>query len=309
MKRVVRSVEEAAAIAQEFGLPLRCQPEFSLDGGAPEYVWSYGDLVAVVERVLARSPTREANVERVSPESVPLTQAEALAMRTRLAQHYGEPVRPVSEYCAAFNTWAQALQERAERRKGTEEDCDDRWVEGLLTVLRQISKSNFLDRLIYQGEKKRTRMCPVHKGTWSGLQGDSWDICLHGCDKTGWLPEEDDPQTARYRAFVSVFRELPILSEEEAEVRVHDAIAELTASLGAPVVAAPQRADTLEQVGFGPPDTEMAKIFAKHGLLLFAAVLVRNDAGSYNRVRAVGCRMSEHKLERLKPQVRIVEPA
>lgn len=308
MKRVVRSVEEAAAFAQESGLPLRCQPEFSLDGGAPEYAWSQSDIGPVAERVLARSPTREVTVERVPPESVPLTQAEALAMRSRLAQHYGEPVRPVSEYCAAFNTWTHALQERAERRKGTEEERDDRWVEGLQTVLRQISKSSFLDRLIYQGEKKRTRMCPVHKGTWSGLQGDPWRICLHGCDNTGWLPEDDDPRTARYSGFVSMFRELPVLSEDEAQVRVHDAITEITRTSGAPTMAAPQ-GPWLEQTSVSPPDTEMAKTFVRHGLFLFDGVLLAKPDGGHQCVRAVGCRKTEHGVERLHPQVRIVEPA
>lgn len=148
-----------------------------------------------------------------------LTEEEVLAMRERLARHYGEPVRPVSEYCAAFRTWAEELQARQERRKGTDEEKYDGWVDALSVALSQVSKSSFLDRLIYVGEKKRTKMCPEHEGRWIGLQNDMHDICLHGCDKTGWLPEDDDPVREPGRRFLSAFREMPILAADEATRR------------------------------------------------------------------------------------------
>jgi len=54
-----------------------------------------------------------------------------------------------------------------------------------------IGKSNLLARILYSGEKVRTKMCPEHKGKWSGIEwGDN--ACPHKCQLTGWIQEEDD---------------------------------------------------------------------------------------------------------------------
>lgn len=55
-------------------------------------------------------------------------------------------------------------------------------------VFTMIRKSSLLDRLLYAGEKLRTRKCPTHNGHWSGLEHDG-NVCPHGCQLTGWLPE------------------------------------------------------------------------------------------------------------------------
>jgi hypothetical protein len=54
-----------------------------------------------------------------------------------------------------------------------------------------IHKSNLLARLLYNGEKLRTQMCPEHKGKWSGIEfGDT--VCPHKCQLTGWIQESAD---------------------------------------------------------------------------------------------------------------------
>lgn len=58
-------------------------------------------------------------------------------------------------------------------------------------VFLQIRKSNLLARIIYEGEKLRTKMCPEHKGEWSGIES-SGNICPHKCQLTGWIQEEAD---------------------------------------------------------------------------------------------------------------------
>lgn len=54
-----------------------------------------------------------------------------------------------------------------------------------------IHKSNLLARLLYSGEKLRTKKCPEHKGKWSGIEWSD-TVCPHKCQLTGWVQEEDD---------------------------------------------------------------------------------------------------------------------
>lgn len=75
----------------------------------------------------------------------------------------------------------------------------------------RIKKSCLLDRLLYGGEKLRSKMCPVHKGTWSGIEcGPSNDgtfqgnVCPHGCQLTGWIPEPEDQPSRLHNAPVAV---------------------------------------------------------------------------------------------------------
>jgi hypothetical protein len=54
-----------------------------------------------------------------------------------------------------------------------------------------IHKSNLLARLLYAGEKLRTKKCPEHKGHWSGIEWSD-TVCPHKCQLTGWIQEEAD---------------------------------------------------------------------------------------------------------------------
>jgi len=60
-------------------------------------------------------------------------------------------------------------------------------------VFTQIHKSNLLHRLLYQGQRLRSRPCPEHKGTWSGCHWEALPCgCQDGANVTGWLPNDRD---------------------------------------------------------------------------------------------------------------------
>lgn len=115
-----------------------------------------------------------------------LTSEQAEAMLVQLSKHFGEPVRRVSAYCKALETWAPlAVQAGIITR------------EQFIDVRLAIVKSCLLARLIYGSEELRTRPCPEHKGHWSGIEwhdprDGSGNRCPHGCGLTGWLP--NDPE-------------------------------------------------------------------------------------------------------------------
>ena len=123
-----------------------------------------------------------------------MTKEEALEMRKQLTEHYGEPVRPVSEYCEAFRAWRDALGDKVRR---SEEGKDRRDIslenayDALNTLLIPIAKSSMLGRMMYGEEQARTEMCPEHKGQWAGLEFGG-NICPHGCQLTGWLPNKEE---------------------------------------------------------------------------------------------------------------------
>jgi hypothetical protein len=106
-----------------------------------------------------------------------LTPEEAEAMLERLSEHFRVPVQPVSRYCDSLRTWARCIRERDGGRSDLCQAIDRAEME--------IRKSSLLARLIYGGEPLRTRVCPVHKGRWSGLAP-----CPHGCESTGWVRED-----------------------------------------------------------------------------------------------------------------------
>lgn len=85
-------------------------------------------------------------------------------------------------FCNQFHDWAKT--------KSDEKDFYRHWC----TVTLAIGKSCLLDRLIYGGEKLRTRPCPKHKGTWSGISfsKDEGCECSRGscACTTGWLPND-----------------------------------------------------------------------------------------------------------------------
>jgi hypothetical protein len=111
------------------------------------------------------------------------TEAEAKAALAELSRFYGEPVRPVSEYCAALRTWGDLAAEK-------EIISHD----ALQSISLGVGKSNLLARLIYGGETLRVRECPEHKGHWTGLEWEmrdgSTNRCVHGCGLTGWIPND-----------------------------------------------------------------------------------------------------------------------
>lgn len=108
-----------------------------------------------------------------------LTDEQVKTMLQQLSEHFDEPVRPVSDYCAALETWSKVVSKK------------DPTTARLHSSIRlSIYKSSLLARLIYGGEKLRTKECPIHKGVWDGhamLMG-----CEHKCDGTGWLREPED---------------------------------------------------------------------------------------------------------------------
>ncbi len=146
-----------------------------------------------------------------------LSSDEVKAMLAKLTEHFGEPVQPVRQYCAALNLWASALRMKAERleviaiektasdaseesKASAKEDAEnaEKFARDVGHVFMQITKSNLLSRLIYDGESLRTEMSPVHKGRWSGCKWATEDDknckCQHaqaggiGINVTGWLP-------------------------------------------------------------------------------------------------------------------------
>jgi hypothetical protein len=121
-------------------------------------------------------------------------------MEEALALHYKEPVRPVGEYCKAFEDWHKVLAEKVQSVDEQEEFRDVEYyrgiVEALSILLIPIKKSNFLARRIYGGEKLRTEKCPTHKGVWSGCAwpgSEDYNCeCTSDGNVTGWLPAKDE---------------------------------------------------------------------------------------------------------------------
>jgi hypothetical protein len=137
-----------------------------------------------------------------------------------LRQHYGEPVRPVSEYCQAFYDWQKVWGEKIKRIDDGKEP--DQWtedprharkiLEALNFIMLPIIKSNYLWRRLYGDGLHRTEMCPEHKGRWSGYSHDrACDYgCNHGYDLTGWLPEP--------HVFVEKPEDTPVLKDSSGKI-------------------------------------------------------------------------------------------
>jgi hypothetical protein len=108
---------------------------------------------------------------------------EAREMLRRLSEYFNQPVMPIKEYCRGLETWARCIEEANETRQT---DHGAAYAGMLRQVLRDIRKSDLLWRLLYDGQRLRTRKCPKHGGSWAGV---SPVACPHGCGHTGWLPE------------------------------------------------------------------------------------------------------------------------
>jgi hypothetical protein len=118
------------------------------------------------------------------------TEVEARDILGKLSLYYGEPVKPISQYCKAFRTWQGAIEDAAERELDPKlKESFTGMVRDIRSVSLHIAKSNLLARLVYQGEELRPDPCPVHKGHWSGcVWGEGrCPHCMSGDNITGWV--------------------------------------------------------------------------------------------------------------------------
>ncbi len=103
----------------------------------------------------------------------------------------------IDKFCDAMDTWARVCQEELP----TDDDHQLRWRkefgEHWHFIRLAIAKSCLLDRLIYGGESLRKKMCPTHKGHWSGcnITGERPCKCAHDTCITGWLQNPRDPRS------------------------------------------------------------------------------------------------------------------
>jgi len=119
-----------------------------------------------------------------------MTDEEARALLARLSDHYGEPVKPIGQYCAAFRTWQNAIEEAYTRETEPALKADfEAMIRDIANTRVLVTKSNLLWRLLYEGEGLRTEPCPIHKGHWSGCAwgDDQCPHCMSGDNITGWL--------------------------------------------------------------------------------------------------------------------------
>jgi hypothetical protein len=120
-----------------------------------------------------------------------MTDPEAKEMLALLSKHFGEPVLPLGKVCNAVYGWMRCIEEANARAKLTKA-----WAQGsnysdhLTQIRHDIMKSALMGRLIYGGEKVRTKMCPLHHGKQEmHIHLGAEPQCPHECDGTGWLRE------------------------------------------------------------------------------------------------------------------------
>jgi hypothetical protein len=115
---------------------------------------------------------------------------EAREQLKRLEEFYGVPILPLSAFCDGMGTWMDCIiKNNADpelNKGGAHHGC--KYYEALNQMRIDITKSNLLGRLFYAKEPLRTRMCPLHKGHYSG-EAMFFQKCPHLCDGTGWLRE------------------------------------------------------------------------------------------------------------------------
>jgi hypothetical protein len=115
---------------------------------------------------------------------------EARELLKRLEQYYGQPVLPLGSFCRAMKVWMDCIVKNNTDPVLLEAGADHgkRYFSLLKMVYIDIRKSNLLSRLLYAKEPLRSRMCPIHKGHWSG-DAMFFNKCPELCDGTGWLRE------------------------------------------------------------------------------------------------------------------------
>jgi hypothetical protein len=102
----------------------------------------------------------------------------------------------IDQFCRAMDTWAQVCQQELDSdydlQRKWRKDFSKHWA----FIRLANAKSCLLDRLIYGGETLREKMCPIHKGHWSGcnFEGKNCD-CAHDSCITGWLQNPSDSKS------------------------------------------------------------------------------------------------------------------
>ena len=125
-------------------------------------------------------------------QKVTMTNDEAEVLLKELSEHYKQPVMPIKKYCAAIETWMDAIRDGVRRRTDHPEyQHGFDYHNHLSHISLDIQKSGLLARLLYAGEELRTEMCPVHQGhmdtaLWCGFP-DVPEGCK--CDGSGWIPK------------------------------------------------------------------------------------------------------------------------
>lgn len=122
---------------------------------------------------------------------------EAHELLALLEQFYGEPVLPLGNFCHAIELWMDCIVNNNSDPALIQEGINhgQTYFECLDRMRIDIRKSNLLGRLLLAKEPLRTRMCPIHKGHWSG-EAMFFEKCRLLCDGTGWLRER--PEDAGY---------------------------------------------------------------------------------------------------------------
>ena len=94
------------------------------------------------------------------------------------------------KFCETMRVWARACMAELATDDPEKKAWRNRFREHWVFVERAITKSCLLDRLLYDGEKLRTKPCPVHMGKWTGCLPPSEITCGCGHNNcvTGWLP-------------------------------------------------------------------------------------------------------------------------
>jgi hypothetical protein len=107
-------------------------------------------------------------------------------MLEQLSAYYGQPVKPVGDFCATIRKFVNTVIEASDHPDACKYDNK---ADRLASAILDVEKSNLLYRMLYLGEEPRTKRCPVHKGRWSGcVFEDGHCECQHGANVTGWLP-------------------------------------------------------------------------------------------------------------------------
>lgn len=120
-----------------------------------------------------------------------LLKEEAEQLLELLTKYYKQPVMPMNRFCETMRTWMDCVVKNNTDATLTGEDGrqgmnhGSEYYKHFGSINTDISKSNLLGRMFYGGEKLRTRMCPTHKGHWSGINS-----CIYYCGSTGWIHED-----------------------------------------------------------------------------------------------------------------------
>jgi hypothetical protein len=142
---------------------------------------------------LAAAATAEAANPTVAPPPEPLEAAKERMLQS-LSALFHQPVLPIHRYCAALFKWVDCIIETNQNPTPAypgQISHGASYYAVLPKILMDVQKSGLLERLLYRGEKARAVQCPEHKGHMhSGMWVGLGDACPHGCEGSGWLPND-----------------------------------------------------------------------------------------------------------------------